>query len=48
MKHIALLAFVVNLTGTLIAQIGLLLMKQAHKSLEQLQTTVNDNDYVNQ
>ena len=48
MKSVALLAFMANLTGTFIAQIGLLMMKIAHKSLEQPQKEANDDHYIQQ
>ena len=44
MKSVAFLAFLVNLCGTFIAQVGLLLMKQAHKSIEQTSVTQDADD----
>ena len=38
------MAFLVNLCGTFIAQVGLLMMKQAHKSLEQTKITHDTDD----
>ena len=46
MKSVAFLAFLVNLFGTFIAQTGLLLMKQAHKSMEQAKIAQQDDHYV--